>query len=200
MMKRGLCVSLISAMIFAASASTHAWPGVAQAGPTTADEMQPPFDPRYYLGVWEIEWSTPDLGLFPGGNYTGTETVTHVNNRYFRVDIRMESEEGIIVTGDGIIVYESGLLGQSALRFVSYEISNGGEFPLLQHGVIGGDLGGYFSHYWETPAFEYNDQTFALEGRSYYVSPAAYRVSQEISIDGEESLNLGTMWLTKDEG
>ena len=46
-----------------------------QRGPTSGDEMVPPFDPRYFLGVWEIEWNPPETGLFPPGKWTGTETV-----------------------------------------------------------------------------------------------------------------------------
>ena len=37
-----------------------------------------------------------------------------------------------------------------------------------------------------------------MKGRSYYVSPAAYRVNQQISVDGEEYFNFGVMWLTKE--
>ena len=30
-------------------------PGATQGGPTTGEEMMPPFDMRYFLGNWEIE-------------------------------------------------------------------------------------------------------------------------------------------------
>ena len=54
------------------------------------------------------------------------------------------------------------------------------------------------SQFWETPEFETNGHRFALTGRSYYVSPAAYRINQQISIDGDEFFNFGIMWLTKE--
>ena len=172
-----------------------AQPGATQDGPTTGEEMVPPFDPRYFLGVWEIEWNPPETGLVPAGSYTGTETVTHINNRYLKVDLAMENEDGTKISGQGMIFYEYSLGGQSIVRYVAYDAG----FALLQHGPVGGDLGGYHSQFWETPEVMVNDQTFELQGRSYFVSPAAYRVNQQISIDGEEFFNFGVMWLTKEE-
>ena len=58
--------------------------GAAQDGPTTGKEMQALFDPSYLVGVWEVEWNPPEMGLFPPGMYTGTETITHVNSRYLK--------------------------------------------------------------------------------------------------------------------
>ena len=79
------------------------------------------------------------------------------------------------------------------LRDVVYDAG----FELLKHGPVGGDLGGYYSSFWETPQFEYDEQRFSLRGRSFFVSPGAYRVNQEISVNGTEFANYGVMWLTK---
>lgn len=171
--------------------------GVAEAQPSLTPalpEEQPPFNPRYYLGVWEIEWAPPEIGLVPPGQYTGTETITYVNNRFLHVDVQLDGEDGNTITGTGTIFYESGLGGEALVRYVVYDAG----FSLLQFGPIGGDLGGYYSHHWEVPEFEYNDHTFAIKGRSYFVSPEAYRVNQEVSVDGEEFFNFGIMWLTKE--
>ena len=165
----------------------------AQDTPTTGEEMTAPFDPRYYLGVWEVEWNPPDTGLFPPGPFTGIERITHIDSRYLRVEVDLHSESGEQVTGEGMIFYEFGLGGQSVVRYVTYDAG----FALLQSGPVGGDLGGYYSSFWETPEVENNGHKFALRGRSYYVSPEAYRVNQEISVDGEDFFNFGTMWLTK---
>ena len=41
-------------------------------------------------------------------------------------------------------------------------------FTLLQLGPLGGDLGGYYSQFWETPEpFEHNGSQFVIKGRSY---------------------------------
>ena len=172
--------------------------GVAEAQQPLAGqpEHQPSFDPLYYLGVWEIEWAPPEIGLLPPGQYTGTGTVTYINSRFLRVDVQLDGEDGNTVTGTGTIFYESGLGGQALVRYVVYDAG----FSLLRFGPLGGDLGGYYSHHWEVPEFEYNEHTFAIRGRSNYVSPEAYRVNQEISVDGEEFFNFGIMWLTKETG
>ena len=167
-----------------------------QQGPTRGNEMMPPFDPRYFLGAWEIEWNPPETGLFPPGKWSGTETVTHVANRYLRISIAMENEDGVTMTGDGIMLYEFGLGGQSITRFVRYDAG----FSIFQYGPLGGDLGGYYSTFWETQEIAYRERTFVLQGRSYFVSPAAYRINQQISIDGEAFFNFGIMWLTKAVG
>ena len=73
-----------------------------------------------------------------------------------------------------------------------------GEAQPPQPGPVGGDLGGYYSQFWETPEpIHHNDSQFLIEGRSYYVSPAAYRVNQQLSVDGEPFINFGVMWYTK---
>ena len=59
------------------------------------------------------------MGLFPPGMYTGTETVTvtvtvtvtHINSRYLKIAIKLQSEDGATITGTGMILYEYGLGG-----------------------------------------------------------------------------------------
>ena len=191
-MNRMLPVLVVALAVVFGASQAPARPQ-SQAGPTTGTEMMPPFDPRYFLGVWEVEWSPPDLGLIPGGAYTGTETVTHLRNRYLKVVVALEHEDGTQLNGEGVMFYEYGLNGQSLVRYVAYDAG----FSVLQSGAIGGDLGGYYSFYWDTPEITANGQTFALRGRSYFVSPAAYRVNQEISQEGADFFNFGTMWLRK---
>ena len=165
----------------------------AAAQPTSGDEMTAPFDPRYFIGVWEVEWSPPDFGLFPPGPLTGIERVTHIDSRFLRVEVLLQGADGTSVSGEGMIFYEYGLGGQSVVRYVVYDTG----FTLLQSGPIGGDLGGYYSTFWETPEIERNGQDFLLRGRSYFVSPEAYRVNHEISVDESEFMNSGVMWLRK---
>jgi hypothetical protein len=174
-------------------------PGATQGGPTTGREMMQPFDPRYLLGEWEIEWTPPDTPLLPAGKYTGIERVTHANHRFLIVDSTMESDAGIKLSGQGVILIENGVAGQQLMKYVSYT-GAASPFALLQTGLVGGDLGGYYSHYWETPEFTVAETNYQLKGRSYFVSPAAYRVNQQISVNGEEFFNFGIMWFTKEAG
>ena len=133
-----VCVLVVVGGVSADAQPRGAQPGATQGGPTTGNEMVRPFDPGYYLGTWEIKWNPPDTGLVPGGKYTGTETVTHIENRYLQVAVVMENEDGMTITGQGMIFYEFGLGGQNVVRYVVYDAG----FALLQHGPVGGDLGG----------------------------------------------------------
>ena len=165
-----------------------------QRGPTTGEEMLPPFDMRYFVGVWEIEWTPLDTPLLPGGKYTGTETVRHIENgRYFEVTVELVGPEGSL-HGQGIMLFESGPFGAFLTKYVVYDAG----FTLLQPGPVGGDLGGYYSQFWETPEpIQHNGAQFVIKGRSYLVSPFAYRVNQEISVNAEGFVNFGVMWYTK---
>ena len=163
------------------------------AQPTSGEEMTAPFDPRYFVGVWEVEWSPPDVGLFPPGPLTGFERVSHIDSRFLKVEVFLQGDDGTSVTGEGMIFYEFGLGGQSVVRYVVYDTG----FTLLQSGPVGGDLGGYYSTFWQTPEIERNGSSFLLRGRSFFVSPEAYRVNHEISVDEGDFMNSGVMWLRK---
>ena len=167
--------TLLAVWLVIAAVVTAPQPGAAQTGPTSEADMAQPFDPRYLMGVWEVEWAPPDdVGLFPPGPLTGIERVTHIDNRFLKVEVFLRGRDGAAINGEGMIFYEYGLGGQSMVRYVVYDAG----FALLQSGPVGGDLGGYYSAFWETPEIEHNAQTYALRGRSYFVSPEAYRVNQ----------------------
>ena len=53
------------------------------------------------------------------------------------------------------------------------------------------------AEFWETPTISHDEHAYVLKGRSHFVSPAAYRINQQISIDDEDFFNFGIMWLTK---
>ncbi len=110
------------------------------------------------------------------------------NGRYLEVTVDLEGP----LRGQGIMFLETGPFDLT--KYVVYDVG----FALLQPGPIGGDLGGYFSQFWETPApIRHEGSTFAIKGRSYLVSPFAYRVNQEVSVDDEPFVNFGVMWYTK---
>ena len=169
-------------------------PGATQGGPTTGDEMMPPFDLRYFLGDWEIEWSPLDTPLLPGGAYTGVERIRHIaDGRYLEVTVELEGQDRSL-SGRGIAFLETGPFGAHLTKYVVYDAG----FALLQPGTVGGDLGGFYSHFWETPApIEHGGAELLIRGRSYLVSPYAYRVNQEVSVDGGPFVNFGVMWYTK---
>ena len=169
-------------------------PGATQGAPTTGTEMVPTFDMRYFVGEWEVEWTPLDTPLLPGGAYTGTETIRPIESgHYFDVTVELGGPDGSL-RGRGIMFLESGPFGSHLTKYVVYDAG----FTLLQPGPVGCDLGGYYSHFWEIPEpIHHNDSSVLIKGRSYYVSPAAYRVNQQISVDDEPFMNFGIMWYTK---
>ncbi len=143
-------------------------PGATQGGPTTGDEMMPPFDLRYFLGDWEIEWSPPETPLLPGGKHTGVERVRHIaNGRYLEVTVEIR-RSGPVPPRPGHRVSGDGAVRRHLTKYVVYDAG----FALLQPGAVGGDLGGYYSHFWETPApIRRGGAELSIRGRSYLVSP-----------------------------
>ncbi len=170
-------------------------PGQTQSGPTEVTDQVPKFNMDYFVGDWQFEWIVPDSPLGEGGPITGTESIRKLmDGRFYEITIKGEAQEGPY-TGNGMIAYLDTPAGQYAIR---YEFTRG--IALLEPGVLGGDLGGNYSHFWETPPFQHNGKTIKLKGRSYFTSPAAYRVNVEISIDAAAYQSLGAMFYTKQSG
>ena len=129
---------LASSLVGQAREAPERQPGTAQGGPTTGKEMVPTFDMRYFVGEWEIEWTPLDTPLLPGGEYTGTETIRHIENgRYLDVTVTLEGPDGSL-NGRGIMFLESGPFGSHLTKYVVYDTG----FSLLQPGPVGGVLGG----------------------------------------------------------
>ena len=166
--------------------------GAVQGGPTQVSDQVPKFNMDYFVGEWQFEWIAPDSPLGEGGPITGTESVKKVwDGRFYEIAIKGEGRDGPF-TGVGIMSYLDTPAGQYVTK---YEVTHG--LALLKAGVLGGDLGGNYNHFWETPPFQLNGKTIKLEGRSSFTSPAAYRVIMRISIDGAASASLGTMYYTR---
>ena len=167
-------------------------PGQTGAGPTGFRDPVAKFNMNYFVGDWQFEWIVPDSPLGDGGPITGVESIMNLmDGRFYEIAIKGEAPDGPF-TGNGLMTYMDTPAGQYAIR---YEVARG--IALLKPGILGGDLGGNYSHFWETPPFQRNGKTIRLKGRSYFTSPAAYRVNMEISIDGAAYQSVGAMFYTK---
>ncbi|MFY9611616.1 MAG: hypothetical protein WAU45_23760, partial [Blastocatellia bacterium] len=69
----------------------------------------------------------------------------------------------------------------------------------FKSGTIGGDLGGYYTIYWESAPIKKNGHTIKLKGKTLMLSPANYRLQVEISVDGGSYTSLGNPWFRKTE-
>lgn len=161
--------------------------------PTSPDDPMPPPDMDYFVGTWSFDWNVPESPLSPAGKIKGTETYRK---------------------GKGEGVYESLIVGSSPLgdfkgsAVTSYsqkertvdrtdDVLFGTKVRLS--GPIGGDLGGYYTIFWESAPIKKGGKTIILKGKTMMLSPASFRLQMRISVDGGPFTNYGNPWFTKVE-
>lgn len=144
------------------------------------------FDPQYLVGRWTIDGTLADSVLAPAGEFTGTETVRHEDGCNYESSMAADAA-GTAFTVESTMVYDrKGIL-------VRLERDSRG-FQVLKVGPVGGDPGGYFSQFWETPSFTFKQRKVRLKGTTLFASPENYRMRLQISEDGSSFANLGTVW------
>ena len=147
---------------------------------------QAPFNPQYFVGTWEVEGVLPESPLGEASEFYGTEVVQHVGACAY---------EGLLqaTTVDGDVTIASRMFyDRSASYLVRIEDdSRGVEFVKI--GRVGGDAGGYFSHFWEAAPVMSQGQQVRLTGRTFMLSPFRYEVRGQISVDGGPFVNFGTV-------
>jgi len=153
----------------------------------------PPPNMDYFVGTWSFEWNVPESPLGSAGKVKGTEVYRkNPNSGDYESDIDGQGPQGPF-KGHAITRYsekeklvvrsETGLFGVS----------------LVKTGPIGGDLGGYYTIFWETGAFKKDGKTIKLKGKTLMLSPANYRLQIQISVDGGPFTNFGNPWFRKTE-
>ncbi len=145
------------------------------------------FDPHYFVGTWQIEGVLPESPLGESGDFLGTETVRHVDGCTYEstVEVTFADEE---ITISSRMIYDRG-----AQYLILIEDDSRG-FELVKGGLLRGDPGGFFSHYWEAPAITREGGRVRLKGRSFIASPDAYRLRMQMSVGDEPFSNYGTLW------
>jgi len=162
--------------------------------PTEPTDQMPPPNMAYFLGTWTFEWNVPESPLGPAGKLKGTETYRKAQDgAAYESEIEGEGPQGAF-KGRATTVYnekekivtrsETGLFGVS----------------LVKSGPIGGDLGGYYTIFWESAPIKKDGKTIKLKGKTQMLSPAYYRLQIQISVDGGPYTNFGNPWFRKAEG
>src|SRR5262249_22955394 len=146
--------------------------------PTQPTDPMPPPNMDYFLGSWSFEWNVPDSPLGPSGKIKGTETYRKIlNGAAYESEISGEGPLGPF-TARAITAYN-----EKERQVTRFETDSLGT-SLTKSGPIGGDLGGYYSIFWETAPVKKDGKLVKLHGRTLMLSPAHYRVQVQISIDG----------------
>ena len=159
--------------------------------PTSPGDPMPPPDMKYFAGTWTFDWNLPETALGPGGKLKGKETYRPILN-----GTAMES----VIEGEGPEgPFEARAItshNPSEKTVTRFEVDSKG-LTTTRTGPIGGDLGGYYTIFWESTPIVRNGKTIKLKGKTLLLSPANYRVQMQISVDGGPWQNLGSPWFRK---
>lgn len=166
-------------------------PAPKQNRPTEPTDPMPPPNLDYFIGSWSFDWNVPESPLGPAGKMKGTETYKKtLNGQKYESEIQGDGPEGPF-QGRAITSYD-----EKEKTVSRYEIFSYGA-PTYKIGTIGGDLGGYYTIYWESAPLKRDGKTIKLKGKTQMLSPANYRVFVDISVDGGQFTSLGNTWFRK---
>jgi hypothetical protein len=176
-------------MIFSLFLSLLLW----HQAPSKPNQTTPPPDMDYFLGTWSFEWNVPDSALGPGGKIKGTETYSKIlNGAAYESHQQGEGPQGRLQM-QAITSYDKNQ------KLVSrYEIYSNG-MSILKTGPIGGDLGGYYTIYWEATPINKDAHVVKMKGKTLMRSPASYRLEVQISTDGGPYVSFGNPWFEKQD-
>jgi hypothetical protein len=147
----------------------------------------------YFIGSWSFDWNVPESPLGPAGKFKGTETYKKKSDGSgYESELVGEGPQGAF-KGRATTVYdekgklvtrtEAGLFGVS----------------LTKTGPIGGDLGGYYTIFWESSPVSKDGHSIKFKGKTQMLSPAHYRLLVQISVDGGPYTSFGNPWFNKSE-
>lgn len=169
-------------------------PAQQPARPTDPSDPMPPPNMDYFLGTWSFEWNVPESPLGPAGKIKGNETYRKILDGFtYESDIAGDGPLGPY-KGRAVTAYN-----EKEKLVTRFETDSLG-LSLLKSGPIGGDLGGYYTIFWETNPLKKDGKTVKLKGKTLMLSPAHYRLQVQISVDGGPYTNFGNPWFRRAEG
>lgn len=161
--------------------------------PTRSDDPVPPFDPEYFVGVWDMEYDAPETPLAAEGMHAGTLTFRHVDGCYYEGELKAKDPKGTAYTIRIQMMYDP------AGRYLTWIETDSHGYTLFKPGTMGADSGGYFTHYFETQGFKVSKAgpDLHVKGSTFVASPANFRIRRSLSVGGEPYMNIGEMWFRK---
>ena len=161
--------------------------------PTSPDDPAPPFNPDYFVGTWAMEYDAPDTPLALEGMHTGTLTFKHVDGCYYEGELTAKDPKGAAYSTKIQMVYDA------AGKYLTWIETDSRGYTLFKPGTMGADLGGYFTHYFETQGFKASKTgpQLHVKGSTFIASPSNFRIRRSLSVGGEPYMNIGEMWFRK---
>jgi hypothetical protein len=158
---------------------------------TEQDDKVPIFDfAAYFVGTWTFEWDMPDGPLGPAGRVEGTTVYTAAGDDVFQAATEATGPEGKFTVKETIRY-------QPQQKTLSREVVDSRGFSYQQKGTIGGDLGGFYTIYFESDPFVVKGEPVRLRHTMRLTAPLAYRVSTTVSVKDGPFTNYGTPWWRK---
>jgi hypothetical protein len=158
--------------------------------PTEPTDAMPPPDMDYFIGAWTFDWNVPESPLSPAGKFKGTETYKKIAAGKYESVVEGDSPLG---------AFKSRATMSYSEKDKQVTRTESGFFGITQNktGPIGGDLGGYYTIFWETEPIKKGGRTIKLKGKTLMLSPAHYRLQVQISVDNGPYTNFGNPWFRK---
>ena len=181
---------IIALLFFLPVAQQSAQPPQQPTRATEPTDPMPPPDMDYFVGAWAFDWNVPESPLGPAGKFKGTETYKKLPDGIYASDIIGDGPQGAF-KGRAMTYYDE------KKRLVTRTETALFGVPMIKTGPIGGDLGGYYTIFWETAPIKKDGHSIKLKGKTLMLSPANYRLQVQISIDGGPYMNFGNPWFRK---
>jgi hypothetical protein len=158
---------------------------------TQQDDQVPIFDfAAYFVGEWTFEWDMPDGPFGPAGRTEGTTTYTAMGGDVYQAVTEATGPEGKFSVKETIRY-------QREQRTLEREVVDSRGFSYKQKGTIGGDLGGFYTIYFEGEPVVVSGTSVRVRHMMRLTAPLAYRVSTTVSVNGGDFKNYGTPWWRK---
>lgn len=159
---------------------------------TTKDDPVWIFDPDYFVGTWRLEWNGPETPL--GSDVTGTLAIVHVEGCDYEGTLQAKS-------GTGPFRAKIQISSDPVRQWLTWVETDSRGFTQVRSGLIGGDLGGFFTHFWErSPVFTLKGKKIRLAGSTFFPSPGSFQLRAQISVDGGPYASMGILWFRKEPG
>jgi len=157
---------------------------------TQQDDKVPLFDfDSYFIGTWTFEWDMPEGPLGPAGRVDGTTVYTGSGGTY---------EAVTKATGPaGEFTVRERIQYQKDQKTLTRDVIDSRGFKYAQSGTIGGDLGGFYTIYFESQPFDAGGKRVRLKHAMRLTAPLAHRVSITVAEGDGAFRNYGTPWWRK---
>ena len=161
--------------------------------PTNSSDTLPLFDfERYFTGRWTFEWDVPESPLGAAGTIKGTTTYSKLADNFYQAITEATGPAGALKINETFAYRREN-------KTLARMVTDSRGFSYIQIGTIGGDLGGYYSVFFESAPFDVKGETISLRTTMRLLSPVNYKVESRISVDRGPAMNFGSPWWQKEK-